>query len=46
MNDEFLLSPDPDDPRLSTAVEGIDQTGAKVMTSVVAERALTLFLNS
>ena len=43
---EFVIRPAPDDPRLSQAVEGIDQTGATVETVVVTERALTLFLNA
>jgi FdhD protein len=42
----YLIAPDPDDPRLSSVVEGIDQTGARVETRVVAERALTLYLNA
>lgn len=42
---EFYLAPSPDDPRLTQAVDGIDQTGAPVSTSVVVERPLTLFLN-
>src|SRR5690606_376166 len=42
---EFVLAPDPDDPRLSRQVHGIDQDGAPVEVSVVHERALTLFLN-
>jgi FdhD protein len=42
----FALMPDPDDPRLSRAVTGIDQDGRPVETAVVHERALTLFLNS
>src|SRR5690606_32386874 len=42
---EFIIRPDPDDPRLSTAVRGIDQSGAEVETRVVTERPLTLFLN-
>jgi FdhD protein len=41
-----LIAPDPEDPRLSTAVTGIDQTGAPVETRVVAERPLTLYLNA
>jgi FdhD protein len=32
--------------RLSERVTGVDQTGAKVETAVVVERALTIFLNS
>ncbi len=41
-----LISPTPDDARLSSVVEGIDQTGAVVETVVVTERAITLFLNA
>jgi FdhD protein len=44
--DEFLLRPDPDDPRLTQAVRGIDQDGRPVETAVVYERPLTLFLNA
>jgi len=43
---EFLIAPDPDDPRLSVTVPGIDQDGKPVQTAVVTERPLTLFLNS
>jgi FdhD protein len=43
--DEFLLRPDPDDPRLTQTVRGIDQEGRAVETAVVHERPLTLFLN-
>ncbi len=42
---EFEVRPTPDDPRLSAAVEGIDQEGRTVVTDVVTERPLTLFLN-
>jgi FdhD protein len=42
----YLIKPDPHDPRLSERVTGVDQTGAKVETAVVVERALTIFLNS
>src|SRR5688572_5071000 len=41
-----LIAPDPDDPRLSSTVSGIDQTGAAVETRVVTERPLTLYLNA
>jgi FdhD protein len=44
--DEFLLRPDPDDPRLTQAVSGVDQDGREVETAVVYERPLTLFLNA
>lgn len=43
--DEFILRPDPDDPRLTERVSGIDQDGAPVETSVTVERPLTLYLN-
>jgi FdhD protein len=42
---EFEVRPDPDDPRLSVSVPGIDHEGQPVETSVVTERPLTLFLN-
>ena len=43
---EFHIRPDPDDPRLSVVVPGIDQHGRPVETAVVTERPLTLFLNA
>lgn len=43
---EFHVRPDPDDPRLSQSVRGIDQDGRPVDTTVVTERPLTLFLNA
>ena len=43
---EFLESPNPDDPSLTTGVAGIDHNGDPVNIKVVNERALTLFLNS
>ena len=39
------ILPTPDDPRLSSTVEGIDHSGAPVETRVVTERPLTLYLN-
>ncbi|MCB1883875.1 MAG: formate dehydrogenase accessory sulfurtransferase FdhD [Geminicoccaceae bacterium] len=45
MSDQPLVLPDPDDPRLTVAVEGVDENGAPVTASVVMERPLTLFLN-
>src|SRR6204780_2587294 len=44
-DDEYLIQPDPHDPRLTERVTGIDQTGAKIETAVTVERALTIFLN-
>jgi FdhD protein len=41
-----LLLPNPDNPRLTEAVTGIDQTGASVDIRVPVERALTLYLNA
>jgi FdhD protein len=43
--DEFWVTPDPGDPRLTERVAGIDHQGARVETSVTVERPLTLFLN-
>ena len=45
-DDDYLIRPDPLDPRLTERVRGIDQTGAAIETSVTVERALTIFLNS
>ncbi|MEO1793113.1 MAG: formate dehydrogenase accessory sulfurtransferase FdhD [Pseudomonadota bacterium] len=42
----FAVAPTPDDPRLSEALQGTDQTGQPVGVSVVTERPLTLFLNA
>src|SRR5579885_522517 len=42
----YIIRPDPADPRLTERVTGVDQTGARIETSVTVERALTIFLNS
>src|SRR4029077_7644271 len=44
--DDYLIRPDPHDPRLTERVSGVDQTGGRIETSVTVERALTIFLNS
>src|SRR6185295_5956340 len=44
--DPYLVRPAPHDPRLTERVTGVDQTGARIETSVTVERALTIFLNS
>src|ERR1041385_265701 len=44
--DDYVIKPDPADPRLTERVSGIDQTGERVETSVTVERALTIFLNA
>jgi FdhD protein len=41
----YTVAPKPDDPRLTRAVEGHDETGAPVSLRVVEERPLTVFLN-
>ena len=43
--DGLVIRPNPLDPRLTERVAGIDQTGARIATSVTVERALTIFLN-
>ena len=40
-----LLLPDPEDPRLTQPVTGIDQDGRAVEAAIIYERPLTLFLN-
>jgi FdhD protein len=45
-SDSYIIRPDPNDPRLTERVTGIDQTGQRVETSVTVERALTIFLNA
>src|ERR1700734_457826 len=45
-DEDYLVRPDPQDPRLTERVRGIDQTGAAIETAVTVERALTIFLNS
>src|ERR1700726_1244899 len=42
---EFVIAPQPDDPRLTRTVAGIDHEGRRIDTAVVMERPLTLFLN-
>jgi FdhD protein len=43
--DRIRVRPNPDDPRLTVSLTGIDHTGATVETRVPVERSLTLFLN-
>ena len=42
----YIIRPNPHDPLLTERVSGVDQTGARIETSVTVERALTIFLNS
>jgi FdhD protein len=43
---DYLVRPEPADPRLTVRVLGVDQSGNPVDTSVTVERALTIFLNA
>jgi FdhD protein len=43
---DFEIKPTPDDPRLSKPLEGLDHARQRVVTDVVMERPLTLFLNA
>src|SRR4051794_14175738 len=42
----LLIAPDPDDPRLTQRVVGVNKRGEPVETSVTVERGLTLYLNA
>jgi FdhD protein len=44
--DPATVMPDPQDPRLTELVAGVDHTGATVEVRVPVERALTLYLNA
>ena len=46
IDDDYVIRPDPADPRLTERVKGVDQAGDPIETSVTVERALTIFLNS
>ena len=43
---DYVIGPDPSDPRLTRRIEGRDHTGATISIAVVEERPLTIFLNS
>lgn len=42
---DFVVMPDPADPRLTRRVAGLDQDGRAIEATIVVERPLTLFLN-
>jgi FdhD protein len=42
---DFLVAPNPSDPRLTERVQGISQDGIPIEISVTVERPLTLYLN-
>lgn len=44
--DLAVVMPEPEDPRLTEKVAGVDHTGAAVEVRVPVERALTLYLNA
>ena len=44
-NTNYLIAPDPQAPRLTRAVTGVDQNGEAAEISVVEERPLTIYLN-
>ncbi|WP_073034165.1 formate dehydrogenase accessory sulfurtransferase FdhD [Roseovarius pacificus] len=41
----YIIAPDPNAPRLTRAVDGVDHEGRPAHISVVEERPLTIFLN-
>ena len=41
----YIIAPDPNAPRLTRAVDGVDHEGSPAHISVVEERPLTIFLN-
>ena len=45
LTNDFLVSPNPSDPRLTERVVGIAHDGSRIETSVTVERPLTLYLN-
>jgi FdhD protein len=42
---DFIVAPEPDNPKLARAVPGMDQEGRRIEQFVVMERPLTIFLN-
>ena len=43
---QYLISPDPDNPRLTRKVAAVDHLGDAMDVAVIEERPLTIFLNS
>ena len=44
--DSYCIQPNPDDPRLSRLIEGVDHNGLVTQSSVIEERPLTIYLNA
>ena len=42
----YRIQPNPEDPRLSRGISGVDQHGIPMATSVIEERPLTIYLNA
>jgi len=45
MTEPLLIAPDPSNPRLTRAIEGVDHDGQRRTINVVMERPLTIYLN-
>ncbi len=43
---DYIIRPNPEDPKLTVKVEGMDHTGQTVIASVTVEQPLTLYLNA
>ena len=41
----YIIAPTPNDPRLTKKLEGVDHNGNRLITSVIIEKPLTVFLN-
>ena len=44
--DEYIIAPDPDGVELTKTVEGLDHQGNPVISQVIEEKPLTIYLNS
>ena len=44
--ESYRIRPNPNDPRLSRLIQGVDQYGKSTETSVIEERPLTIYLNA
>ena len=44
--ESYRIRPNPNDPRLSRLIQGVDQHGQSTETSVIEERPLTIYLNA
>ncbi len=44
--ESYRIRPNPNDPRLSRLIQGVDQYGQSTETSVIEERPLTIYLNA